>query len=1074
MVNALIKRQTGLLVLFVYLILPVSLAPAQTPQVSLSGKLPVNAALQTPALLLFFGSYTLQLTKKFLPGSFPCLMPGKDWAMFVDSPAQPGDEPAEKLLSLNLPYPDKHNKTTINYDGFSSHILLASTVSAGQQNPPDHLLVIPASKHHLSPQLKATASKNVDSPDFLPSYIDPNVTAADVLPEAGTGRVSLPSHPCKPLLLELNRPHSTRVAEAERVPFRDGFVWIFLEPEGYVSIYPDPDNPPTSGSILHNTLQAGCPVLARIDSEVISLTSHCEATSILTDTGKPYSIPENSMVTLKQNTDGTWVVNIHLPDGTIQSLSVDDYKRLKSLGWELMIEEFLGEAPDFVHAPHRNYYKIPVKNRIKIPLQPIKAKGDKLDGQEAAEGNIYPGDKTPARRLPGELSAQKQRQQAGKKSRSSGGGHTNQPGSSSSGLSKDRVSDVAFWASDFLKQTATRTNNAQNIKVVEQFARDNDLTAALERAAKEVLQSTAPDLLKNGEDLKSLLTSVLSVSGWAELLTKAELVSNEDSLEKLRSQKREVMRKTTRKKMTWKLPEQIQSGWDNEAPASVKNLEKTIAAEIESHAQSVESTVESSPPETFSSYESTELIFHSTPMNSEVPGRKYIVLDSKASLNRIKAACQGQQCDPEGVNDHAINESLQFLHFDQPAASAFIRRLVEYLRDIQALITTELSSTVEQAGILEQEHLMGWFSEDDERLGITLTPLVEFHQLRITRFNDYRTIIEVDIRVPSAIRAIRFNLPETIHIPTEATVELPIKGRLRIAISTENDQPSVYGGSLTLDGLELTDETIRQQRRELLNHWHNAKNQLPDANLQMNIQLLENFEPIQINRSTSIADANAIVNSTAQTLSKIHELEKHQHEFSSALIRKLMEATDEKVLDQWYRIKTFIKQEIEHKSQNQDQSSSYRNLHPYYQAVPDAALGILKSPGPDVQNNQQIAEAVLKIIQSRQTLREKTREIRVSDGAVAQIKAQPEFFLREDEQERLMLILSYGALAERFALSWLDKQFRSLTSQYPALREFEQIGTNHQPESPADLETLIKEALEKSQNPKEESEEKGS
>ena len=1048
MVNALIKRQTALLVLFIYLTLTVSLAPAQISQGHLSGVLPFNAILHTPALL------KPALLNKPQPGSFPCLMPGKDWVVFIDNLKQTDDGLAEKSLSLNLPYPDKHSKTTINYDGFSSHSVSADSVSAGQQNPPDHILVIPVSKQRLSPQYQAIANNSDDLPDSQPIHIHPNATIPDVLPETNRTQASLPSHPCKPLLLELNRPHSLNVAEAERLPYRDGFVWIFLDPKGYVSIYPDPDLPPTSGSILHNSLQARCPVLARIDSEVISLTSHCEETSILTDTGKPYTIPENSMVSLKQNTDGTWVVNIHLPDGTIQTLSVDDYKRLRSIFWESRIAAHFGEAPLFAYGPHRN---------VRLTLRLPKAKGDKLDDQEPSEGSIW---SAPDR------SNQDFHTESETTGTDSPDGDNSSDSEDGAGFSKNisqkeldanvdesRNSSAYFWAIDFFNRSARNPTEA-NIKAITSLIKKVNLKDTFTVAAREMLSSAFSESFPDNTSLKDLIKSVLSVSGGAELLNSAGLINNPEALNELRSKKREVMKQTI-KAHSFAKPRAIKFGWGNNHIPALRELEKRVASVIESITDWMIPVDENQIGNT-SLLHPMELNFHETSITGKTPARNYQLINSVESQSRIRENCTNQPCtDQNRLHSRAMNITFESLNHDQPEEVTLkIRQIVAELHRIKQEIKRSLASTPEQPGILEQEHGLGWQTATDERYPITITPRVDFNTIRITRFKHGVTVVEVDITVPSLTRTTQKNFPEHIHLPSEET--LGISGQLRIAIHNNDGQFSIEGGSLDLEGLELSPETIRQRSAKLADRWYQQDSQLIDSNLKMLISELSNFTQTGLNNRTSIKEATAILANSSRVLNNINRLRGHQTEFGSELIKKLIADAYEKFQNQWRQIKTYMKYTID--MDFETRTEGYEKLLPYYQEVPRVSIDVLDNLRADADTSTQAIKTALDIIERRQRLRQATRDVRVSDGAALILKEQLEKKGKnpeDNERERLTLLLSYGFIANRLALRHLSDSFQSLISRYPALSEFEIIGTEHQPESPANLETLMKEAFEK-------------
>ena len=954
----------------------------------------------------------LRQNKNLQPDPAPCLLKNKNLILIVD---------------------DDYSSTDVQLEPF---LWLGQSV---------RVMAIPASLHHQS-----------TGDPFIPDR-------KGALPVRH--RVNkVPSHPCKPGLQKYTHPYPVDVYEANRFPVVDGFVWLFFETGRYVSIYADPEQPPSSVPIIQEPLQPGCPLIAIISQERVALFSHCEAPPNQSGIDKPNTIMESSLVTLTQNPDGSWTVSIHMPDGTVKTLSEEEYKRLRSLNWELMIAQLFGETPNFVDAPHWNYFERPSKRRIKIPLHPVKTKGDKLDGQEATEGNVYPSGDGAARGFNEQSPTDSPLPSRKNKKKSNKGQPSSSPSDSPSehSLPENKISSAPYWAADFLRQAAGRTNMHDNIKVVVKFAKDNDVTETLQEAAESLLQSTAPQLFKENSSLDSLLADVLSISSWAELLTKSKLVEDEASLAKLYKQKINTMRKTPRKNMLREKPKPVQAGWNATPDSSVNDLEQKISSTIESSGQPVDSRLS----DTLRDFQSTELLFHDTSMTSGFVGRKYLILDSADSLTRIRQTCQTHSSGvPEQINHRVIDESLQFLHFDQPAAETFIRRIVEQLPDIQNLIREELSSTFEQAGILEQSHLLGWFSEGGTRLGITVIPQVDFSQLRITRFNDNNAIIEVDIRVPSAERVMSFSMPDKIKIPTKETIELPIKGQLRIAISTNNNQPAIHGGSLVFEELELTDEAIRQQREGLASQWHNAGNELPDGNLQTFIRVLESFTQTQMNHSTSINEANLIISSTTRAFNKIDELKQHQHTLSPALIRKLIEDAEEAVLNQWNRIQSFMTQVF--KLDGQLRSESYKELLPHYQAVSDAALEILKRSHPNPENSQQAAAAALSIIQNRQTLREKTEATRVTDGAAARIKEKPEFAIDDNEHDRLMLMLTYGALTERHALNQLDRDFQSLVSQYPALEPFQLIGTEHKPESPVDLEQQINEALESGEHPTE-------
>ncbi|UYM14099.1 hypothetical protein [Endozoicomonas euniceicola] len=1004
------------------------------------------------------------------PGSFPCLMPGKDWVIFIDNLKQTDDGLAEKSLSLNLPYPDKHSKTTINYDGFSSHSVSTDSVStdsvsAGQQNPPDHILVIPVSKQRLAPQYQAIANNSDDSPDSQPIHIHPNATIPDVLPETNRTQVSLPSHSCKPLLLELNRPHSLNVAEAERLPYRDGFVWIFLDPKGYVSIYPDPDHPPTSGIILHNSLQARCPVLARIDSEVISLTSHFEETSILTDTGKPYTIPESSMVSLKQNTDGTWVVDIHLPDGTIQSLSVDDYRRLRSIFWESRIAAYFGEVPLFAYGPHRN---------VRLTLRLPKAKGDKLDDQEPSDGSTW---STP--------DSDRSNQNFHTESQTAGidspDGDNSLDGEDGAGFSKNisqkesqkeldanvdesRNSSAYFWAIDFFNRSARNPTEA-NIRAITSLIKKVNLKETFTVAAREMLSSVFSKPLPDNTSLKDLIKSVLSVSSGAELLNRAGLINNSEALNELRSKKREVMKKTI-KTHSFAKPRAIESGWGNNPTLALRGLEKRVASVIES-ITTWPIPVDESQIGNTSLLHPMELNFHETSITGKTPARNYQLINSVESQNRIRENCTNQLCtDQNRLHSRAMNITFESLNHDQPEEVTLgIRQIVAELHRIKQEIKDSLASTPEQSGILEQEHGLGWQTATGERYPITITPRVDFNTIRITRFKHGVTVVEVDITVPSLTRTTQKNFPEHIHLPAEETLD--ISGQLRIAIRNNDGQFSIEGGSLDLEGLELSPETIRQRSAELADRWYQQDSQSIDINLNMLISELSNFTQAGLNNRTSIKAATAILANSSRVPNSIKRLRGHQTEFGSELIKKLIAYIYEEYLVQWRQIKTYMKYTVD--MDVETRTEVYEKLLPYYQEVPRISIDVLDNLRADADTSTQATKTALYIIEHRQRLRQATLNVRVSEGAALILKNQLEKQgknLEDDEQERLTLLLSYGFIANRLALNHLSDSFQSLIRQYPALSEFEIIGTEHQPESPANLKTLIEEAFEKTRTRK--------
>ncbi|KEQ13018.1 hypothetical protein GZ77_21610 [Endozoicomonas montiporae] len=973
-------------------------------------------------------------TQNVQPEATPCKPEGKNLALILDDSSTSNNTEHEtpfKLLTFNE-----------------------------SQHQPFEILTIPASLHR----------KPLEYP-ILPD-------TRRIVPKTH----GKPPHPCKAKLSKYTRPYPVEVYEAIKWPVMNGYIWLFYEADGSLSIYADPDEPPESVTILQEPLLPDCTIMALASHDRITLFSYCEALTSLSEANKPSTIPENQLTTLTQNPDGSWTVTIHLPDGTTTTMSAEEYQRLRSIFWESIIAAAFGETDDFVYASHWNYFSKPVKRRIRIPLQPVKVKGDKLDGQEAVEGNVYPGDKSSGRTLgdgspagrAGSPHPKRKTNQAQKSGSTQG-----QSGSSPEPSLEQKSPSTPFWTADFSRQAANSSNKSPNFRVIAEFIRENDLTETVQEASESILRENAPHLLGDST-LGGLLAAVFSVSCWAELLSKSGLVNDQQALDRLYAKKRKTMRQTTKENQLREKPKPVQPGWNHMTLSSVNDLAKRIESEVKSDIP----PIPISDAGTRRDFQPIELAFHDVTMTSETLGRKYFVLKSRDSDHRIETACQEHEaCDPEQLKHHVIKESLKYLHYDQPASSKFIMKLFARLPEIQALITKELSSTAEHDGIIEREQFMSWLESGEKRRSIVVDPEIRFGPLRFTRFNDFITVVEFDFSVPSARRILMFDVPEHIHIPSEETVELSITGQLRIAINTSDDQPTIHGGSLNIDGLAMTEEDIRQQRAELLNLWYQRDNQFVDINLQVFITTLEKFEQAELNQATDIVQAMTIISSTTQVLNKLHELQEHQDEIGADLIKSLIETTSSTFKDQWRQIKTYITQTIVNDSMMIDttyktvdelrnegtptRSESYRKLLPYYQSVPNHALEILKEKRPTLESVSQITDAVLGIIQNRQTLRTLSEDARVTGGAVVQIKREPSFRLEGDENDRLTVLNLYGTLAERLALQRLAENFQWLTTQYPELKPFKQLGTQHQRESPPDLEQQIRKALEKTDQPPE-------
>ena len=309
-----------------------------------------NTAVSTHPALMIHLSPSSELLKKALfspkplhtqPSLTSCNTQGKSWVIISD--------PLEsKTVTIRLPS-HNNNSEAPNSEALNNEDRYIKLSSAGVTpfTTRDGSFYV---QHIYSRKLLMAETGGDDPEPPSPGNAESEEAShPEGLPPGNQTVSGIRQSTCRPQLLNKNRQNNSYIAEAERIPFMDHFLWIFSGPDNLLYLYQDITD--------HTAEKAGSliaikerPMLYKVDEDEVGLTTLYDDT-LDESVSVPLEYYGYFSVILHSNSAGQLMVTVRTPEGQEITMTKQAYRDWHSLWHEGLKNKLVMGGVDYVRQP---------------------------------------------------------------------------------------------------------------------------------------------------------------------------------------------------------------------------------------------------------------------------------------------------------------------------------------------------------------------------------------------------------------------------------------------------------------------------------------------------------------------------------------------------------------------------------------------------------------------------------------------------------------------------------------------------------------------------------------------------